>query len=38
VHGYSNGAQKAWLGNELRPARSDRDIDWIVVCIHRPAA
>ncbi|HEY7175349.1 MAG TPA: metallophosphoesterase, partial [Micromonosporaceae bacterium] len=37
VHGYSNGAQKAWLENELRDARSDRDIDWIVVCMHQVA-
>ena len=37
VHGYSNGAQKAWLANELRTARADRDIDWIVVCMHQVA-
>jgi 3',5'-cyclic AMP phosphodiesterase CpdA len=37
VHGYSNGAQKAWLENELRHARADRDIDWIVVCMHQVA-
>jgi hypothetical protein len=37
VHGYSNGAQKAWLENELRDARADRDIDWIVVCMHQVA-
>ncbi|HKE67445.1 MAG TPA: metallophosphoesterase [Micromonosporaceae bacterium] len=37
VHGYSNGAQQAWLTNELRDARSDRDIDWIVVCMHQVA-
>jgi hypothetical protein len=35
VHGYSNGAQKAWLERELRAARADRDIDWIVVCMHQ---
>jgi Calcineurin-like phosphoesterase/Purple acid Phosphatase, N-terminal domain len=37
VHGYSNGAQKAWLEDELRAARADRDIDWIVVCMHQVA-
>ena len=37
VHGYSNGAQKAWLERELSQARSDRDIDWIVVCMHQVA-
>jgi 3',5'-cyclic AMP phosphodiesterase CpdA len=37
VHGYSNGAQKAWLENELSTARADRDIDWIVVCMHQVA-
>ena len=38
VHGYSNGAQKAWLANGVarRPGR-DRDIDWIVVCMHQVA-
>jgi hypothetical protein len=37
VHGYSGGAQKAWLEAELRRARSDRDIDWVVVCMHQVA-
>ena len=37
VHGYSNGAQKAWLERELSQARRDRDIDWIVVCMHQVA-
>ncbi len=37
VHGYSDGAQKAWLEDELRAARADRDIDWIVVCMHQVA-
>jgi hypothetical protein len=37
VRGYSNGAQKAWLEQELRAARADRDVDWIVVCMHQVA-
>lgn len=37
VRGYSGGAQKAWLENELAAARSDRTIDWIVVCMHQVA-
>jgi hypothetical protein len=37
VRGYSNGAQKAWLEKELAGARSNRDIDWIVVCMHQVA-
>jgi 3',5'-cyclic AMP phosphodiesterase CpdA len=37
VHGYSAGAQKAWLERELAAARSDRHIDWIVVCMHQVA-
>jgi hypothetical protein len=37
VRGYSNGAQAAWLENELRSSRADRDIDWIVVCMHQVA-
>ena len=37
VRGYSAGAQKAWLENELRTARADRGIDWIVVCMHQVA-
>ena len=37
VRGYSGGAQKAWLENELKATRSDRDIDWIVVCMHQVA-
>jgi hypothetical protein len=35
VHGYSGGTQRAWLENELAKARSSRDIDWIVVCMHQ---
>lgn len=37
VLGYSHGAQKAWLERTLRAARADRDIDWIVVCMHQVA-
>ncbi|WP_249416822.1 metallophosphoesterase family protein [Streptomyces sp. TS71-3] len=37
VRGYSNGAQKAWLEKELRRTRADRDIDWVVVCMHQVA-
>ena len=37
VRGYSDGAQKAWLEQELAAARADRDIDWIVVCMHQVA-
>ncbi len=37
VRGYSNGAQKAWLEKELAAARDNRDIDWIVVCMHQVA-
>jgi hypothetical protein len=37
VRGYSEGAQKAWLEKELSTARGDRDIDWIVVCMHQVA-
>ena len=37
VRGYSEGAQKAWLEKELAAARDDRDIDWIVVCMHQVA-
>jgi hypothetical protein len=37
VRGYSNGAQKAWLEQELAATRANRDIDWIVVCMHQVA-
>ncbi|HEX3363734.1 metallophosphoesterase family protein [Phenylobacterium sp.] len=37
VRGYSAGAQKAWLEAELAAARRNRDIDWIVVCMHQVA-
>ncbi|MEU5418995.1 metallophosphoesterase family protein [Streptomyces sp. NPDC020667] len=36
IHGYSGGAQRRWLERELKAARSDRGIDWIVVCMHQP--
>ncbi len=37
VRGYSAGAQKAWLEQELAATRRDRGIDWIVVCMHQVA-
>jgi 3',5'-cyclic AMP phosphodiesterase CpdA len=37
VHGYSGGAQKAWLERELAATRHDRSIDWIVICMHQVA-
>ena len=37
VRGYSAGAQKAWLEQELSATRANRDIDWIVVCMHQVA-
>ena len=37
VRGYSHGAQKAWLEQELRDTRRNRGIDWIVVCMHQVA-
>jgi hypothetical protein len=37
VRGYSEGAQKAWLEKELAATRGDRDVDWIVVCMHQVA-
>jgi hypothetical protein len=37
VRGYSEGAQKAWLEQELAAARGNRDIDWVVVCMHQVA-
>ena len=37
VRGYSSGAQKAWLEKELAASRANRDIDWIVVCMHQVA-
>ncbi|MBO0882971.1 MAG: metallophosphoesterase family protein [Mycobacterium sp.] len=37
VRGYSAGAQRAWLEKELAAARLDRNIDWIVICMHQVA-
>jgi hypothetical protein len=37
VRGYSKGAQKVWLEQQVAAARSDRDIDWLVVCMHQVA-
>jgi Calcineurin-like phosphoesterase len=37
VRGYSSGAQKAWLENELSAARRDDGVDWVVVCMHQVA-
>jgi hypothetical protein len=37
VRGYSKGAQKAWLEKELAATRDNKDIDWIVVCMHQVA-
>ena len=37
VRGYSSGAQRAWLEKELAAGRGDRDVDWIVVCMHQVA-
>jgi 3',5'-cyclic AMP phosphodiesterase CpdA len=36
VNGYSGGAQRRWLEDELRTSRADPGIDWIVVCMHQP--
>src|SRR4029077_1671180 len=37
VRGYSGGTQKAWLEAELRSARADDDVDWVVVFMHQGA-
>jgi Purple acid Phosphatase, N-terminal domain/Calcineurin-like phosphoesterase len=37
VRGYSKGEQKIWLEKELAATRDNRDIDWIVVCMHQVA-
>jgi Calcineurin-like phosphoesterase/Purple acid Phosphatase, N-terminal domain len=37
VRGYSGDRQKLWLEQELDRTRSDREIDWIVVCMHQTA-
>ncbi|WP_051944362.1 purple acid phosphatase family protein [Streptacidiphilus rugosus] len=35
VNGYSGGAQRDWLEADLRRARADDRIDWVVVCMHQ---
>ncbi|RVU23242.1 metallophosphoesterase family protein [Streptomyces antnestii] len=35
VRGYSGGAQRQWLQQTLARARSDKSIDWVVVCMHQ---
>jgi 3',5'-cyclic AMP phosphodiesterase CpdA len=37
VRGYSAGAQKVWLEKELAATHANRDIDWVVVCMHQVA-
>ena len=37
VRGYSAGAQKTWLEQELAATRANPAIDWIVVCMHQVA-
>ena len=37
ARGYSAGAQRAWLEQELAAARGDHDVDWVVVCMHQVA-
>ena len=37
VRGYSGGAQRAWLEDELAHSRDDRTVDWVVVCMHQVA-
>ena len=37
VRGYSSGAQKTWLEQELASIRDNHDIDWVVVCMHQVA-
>jgi hypothetical protein len=36
IHGYSNGAQTAWLERTLAAAHRDSSIDWIIVFHHQP--
>jgi hypothetical protein len=35
IHGYSQGAQVAWLERTLAKARRGNDVDWIVVSMHQ---
>ncbi|MEX5634314.1 metallophosphoesterase family protein [Parafrankia sp. FMc2] len=37
LHGYSSGRQTAWLEQELKQARADRDVDWVIVAVHQAA-
>jgi 3',5'-cyclic AMP phosphodiesterase CpdA len=37
VRGYSAGAQKVWLEQELSASRREPGIDWVVVCMHQVA-
>ena len=37
ITGYSGGAQRAWLEQELAAASRSGDIDWIIVCMHQVA-
>jgi hypothetical protein len=37
VHGYSGGAQTAWLERTLKSARSDPSIDWVIAQMHQIA-
>lgn len=37
IHGYSAGAQTAWLEGTLAAARADTSVDWIVVQMHQDA-
>jgi hypothetical protein len=37
IHGYSGGAQRAWLEHTLRQARCQPDVDWVVVVMHQVA-
>jgi hypothetical protein len=38
IHGYSGGAQTAWLERTLAAGRADRSVDWIIVQMHQCAA
>ncbi|WP_329371968.1 metallophosphoesterase family protein [Streptomyces sp. NBC_00669] len=35
INGYSGGRQLAFLERELKAARADREIDWVVVAMHQ---
>ncbi len=37
IHGYSGGAQTAWLERTLAAARSDSSVDWIIAQMHQIA-